>query len=109
MSGEEEFGSLNTLRPQPGQSDSYTRTFHPLPGQWAQQQMAGTSQPSRGESRHGSAPTDLSRALSAERSRHEYWERWQGVTPGKPVYEDPRAFQNTLLPVARFGTNGRGD
>lgn len=102
-------GALNTLKPQPGQYDSYNPTFHPLPGEWAKNQLDGNSstmhkKTSSTPSRHS---TELSRALAAERSQHEYWEEWQGVTPGKPVYEDPRAFQNTLLPVARFGTDGR--
>ena len=103
----DEHGSLNTLKPQPGQYDSYHHDFHPLPGEWAKQQMAGKTTLSRSEPT--SRPTnELQRALAAERQQHEYWEKWQGVTPGKPVYEDPRAFQNTLLPVARFGTDGRG-
>jgi hypothetical protein len=106
----DEHGSLNTLKPQPGQYDSYTPRFHPLPGKWAAEQLAGKSSSRPGSTSGEARPsTDLQRALSAERGQHEYWEQWQGVTPGKPIYEDPRAFQNTLLPVARFGTNGRGD
>jgi len=52
--------------------------------------------------------TEIQRALAAERAQHEYWEEWQGVRPGKAVYEDPRAWQNTLLPTAKYGTEGRG-
>lgn len=102
-------GTLNTLKPQPGQYDSYNPTFHPLPGEWAKQQLSGkdTSPMMTGSSHSHTPKTEIDRALDAERSQHEYWEKWQGVTPGKPVYEDPRAFQNTLLPTARFGTDGR--
>lgn len=56
----------------------------------------------------GHKQTEIQRALAAERAQHEYWEEWQGVRPGKPVYEDPRAWQNTLLPTAKYGTEGRG-
>lgn len=99
---------LNSLKPQPGQYDSYNPKFHPLPGPYAQEQLSGKSA-SRRESSHrtGSSSSELQKALAAERAQHEYWEEWQGVKPGKPVYEDPRAFQNTLLPVARFGQEGR--
>ncbi len=105
-------GSLSSLKPQPGQS--YNPTFHPLPGSWAKQQMDSSSADNvsssmtRGSTTSAKPQTAIQRALSAERKQHEQWEEWQGVTPGKPVYEDPRAFQNTLLPTARFGTDGRG-
>lgn len=104
-------GELNTLKPQPGQS--MDRQFHPLPGPWAQKQLSeGVSyvEPSQPSSHQTgtSSQTPINRALSSERQQHEYWERWQGVTPGKPSYEDPRAFQS-LLPVAKYGTDGRGD
>lgn len=104
---------LNTLKAQPGQYDSYHPKFHPLPGQWAKEQLSTGSQ--YAESHKSSmtpgsqGSTEIQKALAAERSQHEYWEKWQGVTPGKAVYEDPRAFQNTLLPVAKYGTDGRGD
>lgn len=106
-------GTLNTLKPQPGQYDSYNPSFHPLPGEWAKKQLNGTlgdSEQRQLKTRGGSSKhmTEIDRALAAERAQHEYWEEWQGVSPGKPVYEDPRAFQNTLLPTARFGTDGRG-
>jgi hypothetical protein len=104
-------GTLNTLKPQPGQYDSYNPTFHPLPGEWAKQQLQGVhvSQTTTGSSHASKQPqTEIQRAIAAEKAQHEYWEKWQGVIPGKPVYEDPRAFQNTLLPSARFGTDGRG-
>lgn len=98
---------LNTLKPQPGQYDSYNPKFHPLPGEWAQQQINGTARSqSTNTAKHGQT-TELDKALAAERAQHEYWEKWQGVTPGKAVYEDPRAWQNTLLPTAKYGTEGR--
>lgn len=103
---------LNTLKPQPGQYDSYHPKFHPLPGDWAKEQLSkgqGFSSSSPTKSGVASSGTEIQKALAAERAQHEYWEQWQGVSPGKPVYEDPRAFQNTLLPVAKYGTDGRGD
>ena len=105
-------GPLNTLKPQPGQYDSYHPKFHPLPGEWAKDQLTqGNAAYStmRGSSTSARPQTEIQRALAAERAQHEYWEEWQGVRPGKAVYEDPRAFQNTLLPVAKYGTDGRGD
>ena len=101
---------LNTLKPQPGQSSQLEPKFHPLPGAWAQEQLSTNGATRTSESRDSTGSrksTDLSRALAAERQQHEYWEQWQGVTPGKPVYEDPRAWQNTLLPTAKYGTDGR--
>lgn len=107
---------MNTLKPQPGQSNSYNPTFHPLPGEWAKNQLTSRSG-SYGEKpvsqmTHGSVTsyerTEIQRALAAERAQHEYWEEWQGVTPGKAVYENPRELQNTLLPSAKYGTEGRG-
>jgi hypothetical protein len=103
---------MNTLKPQPGQYDSYHPKFHPLPGVWAKEQLNSSidhhnaNYPTSHSKNNG---TEISRALAAENAQHSYWEKWQGVEPGKPVYEDPRAFQNTLLPVAKFGTDGRGD
>jgi hypothetical protein len=99
-------GSLNTLKPQPGQTAYYDRKFHPLPGVWAQEQMDGTGESSTFEQRTRSyhrtgKSTSLQKALADERAQHTYWEKWQGVTPGTPVYEDPRAWQNTLLPTAK--------
>ena len=100
---------LNTLKPQPGQYDTYHPKFHPLPGEWAKDQLNGKiSMPAHSQKHIGRSQTEIQRALSAEKAQHEYWEEWQGIHPGKPVYEDPRAFQNTLLPVARYGTEGRG-
>jgi len=104
---------MNTLKPQPGQSNSYNPQFHPLPGDWAKEQMNGTLA-SRQEYYHqtgsstSSPQTEIQKALSAERMQHEYWEEWQGVKPGKAVYENPRELQNTLLPSAKYGTEGRG-
>lgn len=100
---------MNTLKPQPGQYDSYNPKFHPLPGVWAQQQMnkSTVSSMNRGTKESGKS-TEIQRALAAERAQHEYWEEWQGVKPGKAVYENPRELQNTLLPSAKYGTEGRG-
>jgi len=103
-------GNLNTLKPQPGQYGSYNPTFHPLPGEWAKQQLSGIKTLSSSQNGGSNAHSfEIDRAIAAEEAQHKYWEEWQGVSPGKPVYEDPRAFQNTLLPTARFGTDGRGD
>ena len=107
-------GNLNTLKPQPGQYDSYNPKFHPLPGEWAKQQLNGSREGSMSRIENGlktssRSMTEIDKAIAAEAAVHNYWEEWQGVTPGKAVYEDPRAFQNTLLPVARYGTDGRGD
>lgn len=143
---------MNTLKPQPGQSNSYNPKFHPLPGEWAKQQMSGQSrsdtdhyqngdlhaysttrgsrtsyvsvpgqlsgwgtnqnvQKMESSHRNGSSTssrTEIQRALAAEQKQHEYWEEWQGVTPGKAIYENPRELQNTLLPSAKYGTEGRG-
>lgn len=104
---------MNTLKPQPGQYDSYHPKFHPLPGEWAKEQMNARSTSTgidfgNGTDRPSKPHTEIQKALAAERAQHEYWEEWQGVKPGKPVYEDPRAFQNTLLPSAKYGTEGRG-
>ncbi len=99
---------LNTLKAQPGQYDTYHPQFHPLPGVWAQEQLAGKSSSRESgskEPKHSS--TEISRALSAENAQHNYWEEWQGVRPGKAVYEDPRSMQNTLLPTAKYGVEGR--
>ncbi len=129
MVGDNGKSAYNTLKQQPGQVNKYAPSFHPLPGEYAQLQLAGKS-PSAALAKSGghenstpygesyfSTPgqpqgqkgsTEIQRAIAAEKQQHEYWEEWQGVAPGKPVYEDPRAFQNTLLPTARFGTDGRG-
>ena len=103
-------GPLNTLKPQPGQSNQFHPTNHPLPGQWAQEQLKRGMPPSHHESRGaGTGPSgDLKSALAAEAHQHKIAEIEQGVTPGLPEYEDPRAWQNTLLPSAKYGTEGRG-
>lgn len=100
---------MNTLKPQPGQENPYVKNFHPLPGQWAQDQLNGSAEyaPSR-EKSSTSGQTEIQRALQAEAAQHSYWEEWQGVKPGKAVYENPREMQNTLLPSAKYGTEGRG-
>lgn len=102
-------GPLNTLKPQPGQTAYDKREYHPLPGEWAKEQLSSKSYQEHSTPTSQAPRTEIQRALAAERKQHEYWEEWQGVHPGKPVYEDPRAFQNTLLPVAKYGTDGRGD
>lgn len=103
---------LNTLKPQPGQTNSYDPKFHPLPGAWAKEQMMGNGYGEKDGSHRpkhtGSSQTEIQRALASERAQHDYWEEWQGVKPGKPVYENPRELQNTLLPSAKYGTEGRG-
>jgi len=100
---------MNTLKPQPGQTNSYNPQFHPLPGVWAQRQLNGTVDRSQSpEKSSTSGQTEIQRALASERAQHEYWEEWQGVKPGKAVYENPRELQNTLLPSAKYGTEGRG-
>lgn len=105
---------MNTLKNQPGQSNPYDKKFHPLPGVWAKEQMAsGSSFQDRPQSsttgRSASTKqTELQKALAAEEKQHHYWEEWQGVIPGKAVYENPRELQNTLLPSAKYGTEGRG-
>jgi len=102
---------LNTLKPQPGQTNSYDPKFHPLPGDWAKEQLSGKSsmESSRQNGSLGSGErTEIQRALQAEAAQHNYWEEWQGVKPGKAVYENPRELQNTLLPSAKYGTEGRG-
>lgn len=100
---------MNTLKEQPGQSNSYNPKFHPLPGEWAKQQLSGTTQYcDTSKKNSGSSRTEIQRALAAENAQHEYWMEWQGVKPGKAVYENPREQQNTLLPTAKYGTEGRG-
>ena len=102
---------MNTLKPQPGQYDSYNPKFHPLPGEWAKQQLSGSMKKNGHSNSWGGdsyKDTEIQRALHAERTQHEYWEEWQGVKPGKAVYENPRELQNTLLPSAKYGTEGRG-
>ena len=106
---------MNTLKREPGQYDSYTPKFHPLPGEWAKEQMSGSSQyGSEGASQMtrgsgtSSGSTEIQRAISSERAQHEYWEKWQGIRPGKAVYENPREMQNILLPSAKYGTEGSG-
>lgn len=102
---------MNTLKPQPGQTNSYDPKFHPLPGDWAKEQlnsMNGNVSEHRQSQTHSGSSTEIDRALAAERQQHEYWEKWQGVKPGEAVYENPRELQNTLLPSAKYGTEGRG-
>lgn len=102
---------MNTLKPQPGQYDSYNPKFHPLPGDWAKQQLMGNGYMEKDGSpqpKHTGQQTEIQRALQAERAQHDYWEEWQGVKPGKAIYENPREMQNTLLPSAKYGTEGRG-
>lgn len=100
---------MNTLKPQPGQTNSYNPRFHPLPGDWAKQQLnAGNDYGKVSTKTSGSSQTEIQRAIASEKAQHDYWEEWQGVKPGKAVYENPRELQNTLLPSAKYGTEGRG-
>lgn len=99
---------MNTLKPQPGQTNSYDPKFHPLPGEWAKHQLSSKDRYRQDTSRKHTEHTEIQRALQAEAAQHEYWEEWQGVKPGKAVYENPRELQNTLLPSAKYGTEGRG-
>jgi hypothetical protein len=101
---------LNTLKPQPGQGDQFNPKFHPLPGQWAQEQIAKqeyASEPRQSKT-YSSSSTELQKALASERQQHEYWEDWQGVKPGKPEYVNPRGMSDSLQPRARYGTEGPG-
>ncbi len=98
---------LNTLKPQPGQI--FNQKFHPLPGQWAQDQLNGMGQYSHSTDKSKPiASTELQKALSSERQQHEYWEDWQGVKPGKPEYVNPRGISDSLQPSAKYGTEGPG-
>lgn len=101
---------MNTLKLQPGQENVYAPKFHPLPGDWAREQLNGTARTTQSKERSSQhhSSTEIQRAIAAERQQHEYWEEWQGVRPGKAVYENPRELQNTLLPSAKYGTEGRG-
>lgn len=95
-------GALDTLIPQPGQSDQLHAKFHPLPGVWAQEQMSGKSaRPSSTRDQSRKEPTELQRALSAERAQHEAANKMAGIIPGKPTYENPRESQNVLLPYGK--------
>lgn len=105
---------MNTLKLQPGQENVYAPKFHPLPGDWAKEQLDTSSKGSRsyimmnGSKTSHHSTTEIQRAIAAEKAQHDYWEEWQGVKPGKAVYENPRELQNTLLPSAKYGTEGRG-
>lgn len=112
---------MNTLLTPRGASNSYNPKFHPLPGEWAKKQMESKDGQSRSSQEYGTkmngmeesaqSPrmlSSLQKALASEASQHSYWEKWQGVTPGKAVFENPRELQNTLLPSAKYGTEGQG-
>ncbi len=100
---------MNTLKLNPGQENVYAPKFHPLPGDWAREQLSGTERQSQSQARSSTlGKTEIQRAIAAEKAQHDYWEEWQGVKPGKAVYENPREMQNTLLPSAKYGTEGRG-
>lgn len=94
---------LDSLKPQPGQINPYRQKFHPLPGKWAQEQLNGTHRVSHEPVTH-KAPTELQRALAEEKARIDHSMRQQGITPGRPVYENPRETQNTLLPVEKYAS-----
>lgn len=100
---------MDDLKPQPGQSGSYQPKFHPLPGAWAREQI-DNPRPYREDTGRSSTKSmnEIDSALAAERRQHEYWEEWQGIRPGKAIYENPRELQNTLLPSAKYGVEGRG-
>jgi hypothetical protein len=99
---------MNSLKPEPDQYDSYYPKSHLLPGEWAKKQLMNGGYNTQEKRRKNAETTDLERALNAERAQHEYWENWQGVTPGRPVYENPKVPQNTMLPSAKYGTEGQG-
>lgn len=100
---------MESLKPQPGQYDSYHPKFHPLPGDYAREQMSGESRFKEDTGKSSTrSMTEIQRALAAENAQHNYWDEWQGIKPGKAVYENPRELQNTLLPSAKYGVEGRG-
>lgn len=86
---------LGGLKPQPGEGNQLNPKFHPLPGQWAQDQIEGrTSQMtagSRSSAGNKQPTTELAKELRKEAARHAYWEEWQGVKAAKPSYADPRS------------------
>jgi hypothetical protein len=97
----------DSLLPNPGQNNTYRPKFHPLPGDWAKEQLANpsrSSQATRGSGTYSKPPTDLQRALASEKQRIEESMRQQGITPGKAIYEDPRQSQNTLLPTEKYAS-----
>lgn len=97
--------ALQTLKPQPGQSNSYSPDFKPLPGQWAKEQLEGKLPRKKAV---GKKMTDLQKALAEERAQHAYWEKYQGVSPAKAEYNNPRSWLPSLQPSAKYGTEGRG-
>lgn len=102
---------MNTMKPVPGESNSYNPKNNLLPGDYAKRQLDGSLEYQMNGSkglRTSSERTELQKALAAEASQHSYWEEWQGVTPGKPEYANPREIQDTMQPAAKYGTEGSG-
>jgi len=99
----------SSLKPQPGQYNSYNPKFKPLPGQLAKEQLNGnmykahrSSRTTNGSRTSSKPETELKRALAAEKSRIEASMKQQGIIPGKAIYENPRETQNTLLPTEKY-------
>lgn len=102
---------MNTMKPVPGESNSYNPKEGMLPGNYAKEQLDKDTYGSARvqlKGRGGHKQTELQKALASEASQHSYWEEWQGVTPGKPVYANPREIQDTMQPAAKYGTEGQG-
>jgi hypothetical protein len=91
----------DSLLPQPGQYDSYNPKFHPLPGEWAKQQLEGKVRKKTESTR---PVTELQQALAAEKARIDASMKEQGIIPGKAIYENPRQSQNTLLPTEKYAS-----
>ena len=63
---------MNSLKPQPGQTEVYKKEFHPLPGDWAKMQMEKGGMPKeKSASSEGRTHTELQKALAAERAQHD--------------------------------------
>ena len=95
---------MSSLKPQPGEKVRNPRSYR-LPGEYARMQLEGKSH--EDVPKKTSSKTELQRVLAVEAERHSYWERWQGVTPGVPTYEEPREKLDTLGPNVKYGTEGR--
>jgi hypothetical protein len=93
------------LQPQPGQGALDKRQFHPLPGVWAKDQIAGkadymTMRPQRPTKEL----TPIKRAIAAEKRQIDESMRQQGIIPGKAIYENPTQNQNVLLPTEKWAS-----
>ncbi len=85
--------------------------FHPLPGVWAQEQMNGKMKSgSSSYARLLPVPTTEIQRLSSSRecSMRSWGRAGKELSLEKRYTEDPRAWQNTLLPDSEIGTEGRG-